>query len=63
MRKGTPILDIEERVELASSCKFVDEIKINVPYDSTMELLDEFNCSHLAHGDDLILTSDGKDAY
>ena len=48
---------------MAESCKWADEIVEDVPYDPTLELLDKLKCSHIAHGDDLILTSDGEDSY
>ena len=35
----------------------------NIPYDPTIELIDKLNCSHLAHGDDLIIGPNGEDAY
>ena len=35
----------------------------NVPYDPTIKLLDDLNCSHVAHGDDLIFKEDGSNVY
>ena len=34
-----------------------------VAYDPTIEHIDKLNCSHVAHGDDLVQTLDGQDAY
>jgi ethanolamine-phosphate cytidylyltransferase len=48
---------------LAEACKWVDEIHVNAPYDPTIELIDSLNCSHCAHGDDLIIGPNGEDAY
>lgn len=62
-RKGTPIMNLEERLILARSCKWCDEVVANVSYDPTIELLNKLNCSHVAHGDDLVVKSDGTDAY
>lgn len=62
-RKGEPIMNLEERLILAESCKWVDEIYINAPYDPTIELLDKLNCSHVAHGDDILIKPDGEDCY
>lgn len=62
-RKGPPVLTYEERVGIARACKWVDEIYDNAPYDPSIELLDKLNCSHVAHGDDLILLPDGTDSY
>jgi ethanolamine-phosphate cytidylyltransferase len=52
--KGPPIMSDKERVALVKSCKWVDEIVEGVAYDPTIELLDKLNCSHVAHGDDLV---------
>ncbi|EGR30650.1 hypothetical protein IMG5_126990 [Ichthyophthirius multifiliis] len=62
-RKGPPVLNYEERVGIARACKWVDEIFENAPYDPSLELLDQLNCSHVAHGDDMILLPDGRDQY
>jgi len=34
-----------------------------MPYDPTIELLDQLNCSHVAHGDDIIFKEDGSNVY
>ena len=52
--KGPPIMSLKERAALVKSCKWVDEIVEGVDYDPTLELLDKLNCSHVAHGDDLV---------
>lgn len=62
-RKGTPVMTLEERLILAESCKWVDEVYLNAPYDPTIELLDKLNCSHVGHGDDMIVGPNGEDAY
>lgn len=61
--KGPSIMNIDERVALASACKWVDEVIPNVPYTPSVELLDQLNCSHVAHGDDMAIGADGKDCY
>ncbi|KAL4476418.1 hypothetical protein ABPG74_010151 [Tetrahymena malaccensis] len=62
-RKGPPVLSYEERVGIAKACKWADEICEHAPYDPTIELIDRLNCSHVAHGDDMIVGPDGCDAY
>lgn len=32
-------------------------------YNPTIELLDRLDCSHVAHGDDLVIDENGQDAY
>lgn len=52
--KGPPIMSDEERWSLVESCKWVDEVVCQSTYDPTIADLDEYNCSHIAHGDDLV---------
>ncbi len=72
--KGPNIMGIEERCELARACKWVDEVTFsffsrilqvipNVVYTPSLDTLDEYNCSHVAHGDDIAIGADGKDCY
>jgi ethanolamine-phosphate cytidylyltransferase len=35
----------------------------NVVYTPSLHTLDEYNCSHVAHGDDIAIGADGKDCY
>ncbi len=35
----------------------------NVVYTPSLGTLDEYNCSHVAHGDDIAIGADGKDCY
>jgi ethanolamine-phosphate cytidylyltransferase len=62
-RKGIPVMNLEERLILAESCKWADEVIPNVPYDPTLALLDQLNCSHCGHGDDIIVKEDGTNVY
>lgn len=47
-------MSLKERVVLVKACKWVDEVVEGVDYDPTIALLDSLNCSHVAHGDDLV---------
>lgn len=53
----------DERYALVKACKWADEVVMQDAYDPTLAILDQNNCSHVAHGDDLVQTSDGQDAY
>lgn len=44
-----------QNIKIARACKWVDEICENAPYDPTLELVDSLNCSHVAHGDDIVI--------
>ncbi|OII74835.1 CTP-ethanolamine cytidylyltransferase [Cryptosporidium ubiquitum] len=58
-----PIYNQDERGELMKGCKWADEIVIGTPYKVEGSLLDQLNCEFVAHGDDLVLCSDGTDPY
>ncbi|CUV07281.1 unnamed protein product [Cryptosporidium hominis] len=58
-----PIYNQDERGELMKGCKWADEIVIGTPYIVEGSLLNQLNCEFVAHGDDLVLCSDGTDPY
>lgn len=61
--KGTPIMNEAERIAMVRACKWVDEIVLDAPYSPTIEWLDRNNCMYIAHGDDIAINSEGRDAY
>ena len=61
--KGPTIFNDDERVAIAKACKWVDEVVPKTPYTVTPGVLDDVNCSHVAHGDDMSIGADGKDTY
>lgn len=62
--KGPPVMNLKERVELISACKWVDEVASDdIPYSPSIELIDKLNCQFVGHGDDLALSADGTDCY
>ena len=48
---------------LVEACKWVDEVVLAPTYDPILEHLDKNKCSHLAHGDDMIIGPNGEDGY
>ena len=60
--KGPTVLNIHERAEIMKSCKWIDEVVENSPYDVTVETLDKHRCNYYAHGDDLPINAEGIDA-
>lgn len=61
--KGPPVFTQEERYKMVKGIKWVDEVVKNVPYISTLETLDKYDCDFCVHGDDITLTADGVDSY
>ncbi|MEX0849032.1 MAG: adenylyltransferase/cytidyltransferase family protein [Candidatus Dependentiae bacterium] len=51
--KRTPILNVEERAQSVSGCKYVDEVIPNCPYCITKEFIEEHNIDLVIHGDDM----------
>ena len=61
--KGPPVMSLGERVELARSCKWVDEVVENTPYNPTIPLIDLVNCQFAGHGDDIVPDKHGNNSY
>ncbi|EDO05511.1 putative ethanolamine-phosphate cytidylyltransferase [Babesia bovis T2Bo] len=59
-----PIYNSQERAELISGCRWVDDVIVDTPYDVTIKFLkDVAKCDVVAHGDDVAIGASGKDCY
>uniref|UniRef100_T1H8N5 ethanolamine-phosphate cytidylyltransferase n=1 Tax=Rhodnius prolixus TaxID=13249 RepID=T1H8N5_RHOPR len=61
--KGPPVFTEEERYKMVRGIKWVDEVIEAVPYVTTLETLDKYDCDFCVHGDDITTTADGVDTY
>lgn len=61
--KGPPVFTQEERYKIVKSIKWVDEVVINAPYITTLDILDKYNCDFCVHGSDITVDADGLDTY
>uniref|UniRef100_A0A0V0G9V7 ethanolamine-phosphate cytidylyltransferase n=1 Tax=Triatoma dimidiata TaxID=72491 RepID=A0A0V0G9V7_TRIDM len=61
--KGPPVFTEEERYKMVRGIKWVDEVIEAVPYVTTLETLDKYDCDFCVHGDDITTTVDGVDTY
>lgn len=61
--KGPPVFTEEERYKMVRGIKWVDEVVEGVPYVTTLETLDNYQCDFCVHGDDITMTADGVDTY
>lgn len=52
-----------ERYAAVRACKWVDEVVEDAPYITSLEIMDRHGCDICVHGDDLVVTTDGKDSY
>ena len=48
---------------MVKACKWVDEVTLEAPYQTTLETLDKFNIDFAVHGEDISVNSDGTDSY
>lgn len=61
--KGPPVFTEEERYKMVAGIKWVDEVVRGVPYTTTLETLDKYDCDFCVHGDDISVAADGTDTY
>lgn len=60
--KGPTVMNVHERLEILSHCKYVDKIVEQKPYQVPLEDMDKWECQNYAHGDDPRIDADGSDA-
>lgn len=48
---------------MVAGIKWVDEVVKGVPYVTTLETLDKYDCEFCVHGDDITCAADGTDCY
>ena len=44
-----------ERADILRAVKWGDDVIADTPYDTTEEVLDQFNCQYYIHGDDPVI--------
>ncbi|KAI0229535.1 Ethanolamine-phosphate cytidylyltransferase [Lamellibrachia satsuma] len=61
--KAPPVYTEEERYQLISAIKWVDETVEDAPFKLTPEFLKKHNCDFCVHGDDISLNTEGNFSY
>ncbi|KRH92785.1 Choline phosphate cytidylyltransferase/Predicted CDP-ethanolamine synthase, partial [Pseudoloma neurophilia] len=61
--KGICVMDDKERYFMVESCRWVDEIRRDVPYVPNIKYVLEQGCKLIVHGDDLAISVSGDDCY
>lgn len=51
------------RYDAVAACKWVDQVVPDAPYNTTVEILKEYNIDFCVHGDDITTMADGTDCY
>ncbi|KGG50175.1 hypothetical protein DI09_83p80 [Mitosporidium daphniae] len=63
LNKGPTVMNEKERYAAVAACKWVDEIVPGAPYQTQLEVMDEYKCDFCVHGDDITTMADGSDTY
>ncbi len=58
-----PLCGAWGRLAVVKACKWVDEVTLDAPYQTTLATLDKFNIDFAVHGEDISVNSDGTDSY
>ncbi|KAG2186271.1 hypothetical protein INT43_002709 [Umbelopsis isabellina] len=61
--KGPTVMKEDERYAAVAACKWVDQVVPDAPYNTTVEILKEYNVDFCVHGDDITTMADGTDCY
>ncbi|CDS08409.1 hypothetical protein LRAMOSA09772 [Lichtheimia ramosa] len=61
--KGPTVMKEQERYDAVAACKWVDQVVPNAPYNTTVEILKEYDIDFCVHGDDITTMADGTDCY
>ncbi|KII71408.1 Ethanolamine-phosphate cytidylyltransferase [Thelohanellus kitauei] len=61
--KRLPILQMQERRAILEAIRGVSQVVCDVPYVTSLEWMDRYNCEWCLHGDDHVLGADGEDPY
>ncbi|KAG0170341.1 Ethanolamine-phosphate cytidylyltransferase [Apophysomyces sp. BC1034] len=61
--KGPTVMKEQERYAAVAACKWVDEVVPDAPYNTTVEILQQYNIDFCVHGDDITTMADGTDCY
>eukprot|EP01135_Chromosphaera_perkinsii_P002255 Nk52_evm41s221 gene=Nk52_evmTU41s221 len=61
--KGPTVMNEQERYKMVRACKWVDKVIEDAPYQTQLEVMDEYGCQYVAHGDDITTLADGTDCY
>lgn len=63
LNKGLPVMGEEERYKAVAACKWVDEVVKDAPYNTQLDMVIQYNCDFVVHGDDLVTDCNGNDTY
>ncbi|CCF58920.1 hypothetical protein KAFR_0F03240 [Kazachstania africana CBS 2517] len=63
INKGRPVMTSPERYEHTRSNRWCTSVIEDAPYVTQPDVLDEYGCKYVVHGDDITLDANGEDCY
>lgn len=63
INKGKPVMNSAERYEHTRSNRWCSYVVEDAPYVTQPEVLNDYGCKYVVHGDDITLDANGEDCY
>lgn len=61
--KGPVVMTLKERVKAVEACKWSTVPVPNAPYVTDPQVMDDYGCKYVVHGDDITTDANGEDCY
>lgn len=61
--KGPVVMKLDERVTAVNACRWVTEAVPRAPYVTSPDVMDQYGCTYVVHGDDITSDANGEDCY
>lgn len=61
--KGPVVMKLDERVTAVNACRWATKAIPGAPYVTSPDVMDEYGCKYVVHGDDITSDANGEDCY
>ena len=61
--KGPVVMKLDERVAAVTACRWVTQAVPGAPYVTSPDVMDQYGCKYVVHGDDITSDANGEDCY
>ncbi|KAG0088041.1 Ethanolamine-phosphate cytidylyltransferase [Podila epicladia] len=61
--KGPSVMTETERIAAVSACRWVDELVLDAPYQTSLDWITYYHCDICVHGDDASTLANGTDSF
>ncbi|KAK9246121.1 hypothetical protein V1506DRAFT_536322 [Lipomyces tetrasporus] len=61
--KGPVVMTLPERILAVEACKWATRAIPSAPYVTSPEVMDQYGCFYVVHGDDITTDANGEDCY